>query len=347
MPDPLFPSKKEFAALRKASAEIGAEPMLIQAAGGNTSIKEGDAMWIKASGTLLADALARDVFVAVDLPDMRNAVAGGEERADKPAEFTLAKDGLRPSIETSLHAVFGQKVVMHAHCVHTLAHAVRKDCKTLMDAPLAGLNWGIVDYAKPGASLARLVSSVARGPVNVVVLKNHGILVAGDSVEETHALMMDVHERLRVDPAPGVSPDLAALEAMAEGSQYVLPDYTPLHQLALDRARLKQATGGSLYPDHVIFCGIGATALEEGKTPDEAAARIIDTGAPAPAFLIVPGKGVIVRRDASEASHALIRCLADVLLRVPADADLNYLTDAQNHELLNWDAEKYRSTLNG
>ena len=347
MPDPLTPPEPEYAALCRASAEIGADPMLIQAAGGNTSIKDGDVMWIKASGTLLADALDKDVFVAVDLPDMRRAVVGGEDRADQPAEFALVQGGLRPSIETSLHAVFGQKVVMHAHCVHTLAHAVRKDCKALMQAPLDGLNWDIVDYVKPGANLARLVSAVAKGPVNVVVLQNHGIIVAGETVAETHALMIDVHERLRVDPAASVAPDLTALATLTEGSDYTLPDYALLHQLALDPARLKQATGGSLYPDHVIFCGIGATALHDGETPDEAAAKLIKAGAPAPAFLIVPGKGVVVRRDATEANHALIRCLVDVLLRVPADADLNYLSDAQNFELLNWDAEKYRSTLNG
>lgn len=347
MPDPQTPTDPEYGALCRASADIGADPMLIQAAGGNTSIKDGDVMWIKASGTLLADALNKDIFVSVDLPDMRRAVAAGEGRADQPAEFALVQGGLRPSIETSLHAVFGQKVVMHAHCVHTLAHAVRKDCKALMQAPLDGLNWGIVDYVKPGANLARLVSAVAKGPVNVVVLQNHGIIVAGDTVEETYALMMDVHERLRIDPSAPVAPDLTALASLTEGSGYTLPDYALLHQLALDPARLKQATGGSLYPDHVIFCGIGATALLDGETPDQAAAKLVNAGAPAPAFLIVPGKGVVVRRDASEANHALIRCLVDVLLRVPADADLNYLTDAQNFELLNWDAEKYRSTLNG
>ncbi len=338
---------RELSALRNVSTVIGSDPMLIQAAGGNTSIKEGDVMWIKASGTLLTEAKDKDIFVAVDLADMRNAVTHGENRADQPAEFALEKTGLRPSIETSLHAVFGQKVVMHAHCVHTLAHAVRKDCKALLQAPLDGLHWGIVDYVKPGANLARLVSGVAKGPVNVVVLQNHGIIVAGDTVAQTHALMMDVHERLRVDPAATVAPDLTALATLTEGSEYTLPDDALLHQLALDYARLKQATEGSLYPDHVIFCGIGATALQDGETPDAAAAKLIDAGAPAPAFLIVPGKGVVVRRDATEASHALIRCLVDVLLRVPADADLNYLSDAQNFELLNWDAEKYRSRLNG
>ncbi len=346
MSAPQLPSSPEYTALCKASAVIGADPMLIQAAGGNTSIKDGDVMWIKASGTLLADAQAKDIFVPVDLPDMRHAVANDTPRADQPAEFALVRDGLRPSIETSLHAVFSQKVVMHAHCIHTLAHAVQKGCETLLAAPLDGLDWAVVDYVKPGANLARRVAEVAKGPVNVVVLRNHGIIVAGDTVAQTHALLSEVHVRLHTAPAASATPDLDALAALTTGSAYTLPDYTPLHQLALNARRLQQATGGSLYPDHVIFCGIGATALSDGESPDAACARIEATGAPAPVFLIVPGKGVILRRDATEANRALVRCLADVLLRVPAEAELSYLTAAQNAELLNWDAEKYRSALN-
>ena len=89
-----------------ASARIGADPLLIQAAGGNTSVKEGGAMWIKASGTLLAEALTRDVFVPVDLAAMREALNAGAPSADRPSEFLLSPSPLRPSAETCLHAVF-------------------------------------------------------------------------------------------------------------------------------------------------------------------------------------------------------------------------------------------------
>ena len=69
-------------ALAAASARIGADPLLIQGPGGNTSIKDGGVMWIKASGTNLADALTRDVFVPCDLAAMRAAMTAGEARAD-------------------------------------------------------------------------------------------------------------------------------------------------------------------------------------------------------------------------------------------------------------------------
>ena len=335
----------EFRNLRRISATIGADPMLIQAAGGNTSIKQGDVMWIKASGTLLADSLDKDVFVAVDLPGMRQAVATHDTRADLPAEFALQKGRLRPSIETSLHAVFSQKVVIHAHCVHTLVHAVQAECTVSLSRCLEGLDWDIVSYAKPGANLARRVAEIANGSVNVVILKNHGVIVAAETVEESHALLKAVHNRLQVDPAPNKAPDLVALENTIRDSDYALPQYAPLHQLALDEARMKQAAMGSLYPDHVIFCGIGVPVLESDETPDELAARFRVRHMSKPVFMIVPGKGVLMKRGATSSNQALSRCLADVLVRMPPDAKLSYLTERQNLELLNWDAEKYRSTL--
>ena len=51
------PDDSELLALRELSSALGADPSRTQGAGGNTSIKRDGAMWIKASGTWLAEAL--------------------------------------------------------------------------------------------------------------------------------------------------------------------------------------------------------------------------------------------------------------------------------------------------
>ena len=127
--------------LKRASARIGADPLLIQAAGGNTSLKDGAAMWIKASGTALAEALAREIFVALDLEAIRAALDSGDPRADQPAAFALRSEGLRPSIETSLHAVFAQRVVLHVHSVDALALVVCADAREKLAERLGGFDW--------------------------------------------------------------------------------------------------------------------------------------------------------------------------------------------------------------
>lgn len=323
--------------LARLSARVGSDPLLIQAAGGNISVKDGATLWIKASGTLLADALDKDIFVPVDLAAMRDALGEDPVAADQPSRFALAAGGLRPSIETSLHAVFRQRVVVHVHCVNTLAHAVRDCAESLLAEKLKRFDWRFVPYCKPGAHLANQVAKALDPQTNVVVLGNHGLIVAGDSISEVEELLNEVCTALRLPPAEPYNVDIEWLSAVA-GEAWEVPGASDsLHQLALTPGRVAQATGGSLYPDHVIFCGIGAVAIDGRTSPK---------GPDRPPFVIVTGKGVLVRPDASAGARALATCLADVLLRVPDTAELVYLDAAENAELVDWDAEKYRKALN-
>ncbi|MCY4334157.1 MAG: class II aldolase/adducin family protein [Litoreibacter sp.] len=333
--------------LARLAAHYGSDPMHVQGAGGNVSIKDGEVMWIKASGTQMGHALKRDIFVATDLDKMRFALSGNDPMADQPAEFTLdLNGGLRPSIETSLHAVFAQRVVLHTHCIHTLAHAVRQDAETLLADKLAEFDWGFVPYVKPGANLARSVTAALGSHINVMILGNHGLIVAGDSTDEVAKLQDRVHSALAVAPATNLASDVECLRAMADDTDFAVAHDDTLHQLALDSGRVAQVTKGSLYPDHVIFCGIAVPAVQDRETVAETLTRIAATGAPPPGWLLVPGSGMLLRQDVQRPALVMMRCLADVTTRVPSNATLNYLSFDQNSELLNWDAEKYRQALN-
>src|ERR1700760_4050140 len=95
-------------ALRKLSAALGADPLRTQGAGGNTSINRDGVMWVKASGTWLAGAPAQGIMTPVRLEPLRKAIADGDPRAAAAIDFVDAKlntTGLRPSIETSVHAI--------------------------------------------------------------------------------------------------------------------------------------------------------------------------------------------------------------------------------------------------
>jgi rhamnose utilization protein RhaD (predicted bifunctional aldolase and dehydrogenase) len=80
-------------------------------------------------------------------------------------------------------------------------------------------------------------------------------------------------------------------------------------------------------------------------SPAFAAMREALNAAP-PVFMLVPGKGALIRSEASAGAQALARCLGDVLARFPPAASPVYLTAGQCAELLDWDAEKYRLALN-
>ncbi len=343
MTEPLQPPEA-LKDLAKLSARLGADPLLIQGAGGNTSVKDGGVMWIKASGTLLADAMAGDIFVPCDLGAMQQAIAAGDPRADRPAEFLLHQGALRPSIETSLHAVFPQRIVVHVHCVNTIALAIRADARTVLATRLAGFDWAFVPYAKPGALLADAVRA-ARGPAtDVIVLGNHGLIVAAQTVAAADALLGQVVAALSVTPRVGV-PDMAALAVRGGDGFAPLPPDHPLHRVAVLPDLATAAEVGSLYPDHVLFCGIAAAVMAPHDTPAMTVARHIAAGRPKPPFVLVPAIGALMDTQASAGAQALSQCLGDVLSRVPEGAVLTYLDLAQNAELLDWDAEKYRLAL--
>jgi rhamnose utilization protein RhaD (predicted bifunctional aldolase and dehydrogenase) len=130
--------------LRQLSAKIGANPLLVQAAGGNTSLKQDGVMWIKASGTWLRDAAQQDIFVPLDYAKLRKALQNDDPACESCTDFVrndLNANKLRPSIETSLHGLMPQRVVVHVHCVNTIAWAIRRDAKARLREKLVGFNW--------------------------------------------------------------------------------------------------------------------------------------------------------------------------------------------------------------
>ena len=320
-------------ALRQLSARVGGDPLLVQAAGGNTSLKDGGVMWIKASGTWLRDASTRDIFVPIDDAALRVALERGDPSADACLPFVRADlnaTGLRPSIETSVHALMPQRIVVHVHCVNTIAWAIRTDAEARLDALLEGESWVWVPYARPGLPLARHIAARLRPGVDVLVLANHGLVVAADTVLEAERLLDRVVSRLECAARPLVAADLDALAARSAGTAYRPAHEAETHGLATDAHALSRGGQDVFYPDHVVFLGVRIATDLSHDAP----------------VVALPGAGVLVRRDAKPAAEAMARCLADVMRRTPPDVQLVALTDEDIDRLVNWDAEKYRQTLN-
>ena len=338
----------EFEALRALSARVGADPLQVQAAGGNTSIKDGDTLWIKASGTWLRDALAKPIMVPVRHLPLRAAIVSGDLSAEHAADFvdtTHPGSSLRPSIETVVHALMPQRVVVHIHCVDTIAAAVRQDSPVFAAARLGNVAHAFVPYARPGLPLAQAILPKLEPGTDVLILGNHGLVVAGETVAATADLLNHVRERLVAPPRAERPVDRDALERLAAGSDYRVPDEPRCHAVATDPVACRIAAGGSLYPDHVIYLGPGATVAGTGEDALSVAARQQAQGLPAPVAILFPDRGVLLRNGASDGALALLRCLSEVATRIPDAAPVNYLSLSENAELLDWDAEKYRQAL--
>ncbi len=321
--------------LFKLSAELGSDPTLVQAAGGNTSVKCGQSMWIKASGKWLADACRESLFVPVDIGLFHAACAAGLELPVQQA--VIGESSLRPSIETALHAVLPYTYVLHVHPVSILAHAVLETGKESLAACLVDLPWAWIPYVQPGWGLAQEVAAAAKADCNVqvFVLANHGLVVAGNDLQATAELLRQVVALAGTSARPLPTLDDSKMKNWLKDAQRrglalraVRDPFT--HALALDPISFQHCQAGVLYPDQAVFLGAEiygcATTAANCDSPYE----------------VVKGVGVFVADSASASVEAMLLCHAEVLARIAPDARLCNLCEAEVNELVDWDAEKYR-----
>ena len=312
-----------FPAFRALSARLGQDRLRVQGPGGNTSLKEGDVMWVKASGTELADAQTADIFVAVDraaaLAEAREQAGDGSCRATI-LDPTLS---LRPSIETTFHAALDWPVVVHTHSIATLTHAISTEGLRIAQEKLAGLPCAFVPYAKPGLPLTRNILRCIGRRTQVIVLANHGLVICGPNVAATADLMEEVETRLAMQPKDTEWPMHA--HPPPDGFSWAQESW-----IATDPVACARATAGSYYPDHVVFLGPALPRADHAGKP--------------PAF-VVEGRGIALRLNATASQKAMLRCLSDVLSRLPIGWNAKAIGPDAEAELLNWDAEKYRQAL--
>lgn len=322
---------------------IGADPMLVQGAGGNVSWKDGDTLWVKASGTCLADAAHKDIFVPVDLPHLARALASGDFSV---LPRLRSESALRPSIETLLHALMPHPVVVHLHAVEVLAWLVRNNFRDNIMALIdSRLRWTSTGYHKPGAALAKAVST-ALGSANtadVVLLQNHGVVIGGVTVAEIRRQLQVLIDRLITKPRHPITSPLYESTLTIFGCEPYVPVMEPyIHQLAIDAILFNRLSlNWALYPDHVVFLGPRPACY---VSVDALCAELMQT-CWQPELIFVQGVGVFTQPGFGAGKLAQLRCYYDVLSRQPEAGDIKTLDDEQIAELLNWDAERYRMQL--
>ena len=324
---------------------IGTDSLLVQGAGGNVSWKDGGILWIKASGTWLAEAESKDIFVPVNLIHLQTALSKHDFYV-KP-EMASSSD-LRPSIETLLHALMPHRVVVHLHAVEILAHLVRVNIKQeIHDLVGDVVKWIFVDYFKPGADLARAVFEQLRNEpaADVVFMGNHGVVIGGASIDEVSTALHNLTSRLKAKPPCSVLETGTASRQSDLLARGYIPCVDPeINLLATEGKFLTRLRHHwALYPDHVVFLGHEAVILESGFTIlelDEAALRT-------PPYIVAADDGVYESLAATKAQKAQMRCYFDVLARQGGLQQLRSLSQPQIAELLDWDAEKYRIELHG
>jgi rhamnose utilization protein RhaD (predicted bifunctional aldolase and dehydrogenase) len=231
---------------------------------------------------------------------------------------------LRPSIETTFHALIDWPVVAHIHSVLTITHGISPEGRMAAREKLAGLPVDFIPYRKPGRPLTERIAQTLKSTTQIWVLENHGLICAGPDSATVDSLVDEVERRLELALSPSDTPD--PVEPAPAGYHWLAASST----MAIDDRLCRLALGGSYYPDHVVFLGPALPEWREGLA--------------APAALR-SGMGVVVAQTATSAQRAMAQCLVDVLKRLPPGWSPQKLIAEHERELLDWDAEKYRQAL--
>ncbi len=320
------------------SARVGSDPLLTQGSTGNASIKLDRFLWIKASGRWMADAAREDILVPVELDEVRKCV---KENVDPTERYPTA------SIETAMHAVLPHRVVLHVHCVNTIAWAVRRDAPAQLEHLLRGLRWQWIPYVPSGLAMAREIQRVMSisTPTDVLILGNHGLVLGGDDCSAVENLLSDVQRRLTLCPRQARPADYAVLTDLADRLSWDLPNDDQVHVLGTDAVSRAVLSGGLLYPCQAIFSNPNAPAalFHSVRYSDW---REVESRHCTRPFLIIEDHGLIFNKTATPAQRVMIRGLAHVVHRISASAPIRYLTEDEVPNCSGATACRYRERSN-
>jgi len=321
-------------AVEKFCTIIGSNPMLVQGAGGNISWKDGDTLWVKASGMWMADAEKKDIFVPVDLKNIKKEIAKSNYSVDIQ---TLALSELRPSIETILHSLMPHKIVLHVHAVETLAYLVTQNYSELLDSILKNTyNSAYVDYKKPGPDLAEAISKILIDSpgVQIIFLQNHGVVIGGADIEEIIKILNFIEDTAKNRAIKDSNRLLKIIQGATPKGYHSINDIEINNLVENNAYFLHTKFNWALYPDHVVFLGGKSfcyNSLEEFLYSKDR-----------PDLVFIKSVGVFSLNKLSFTQLAQLRCYYDVVSRLNAKYKIKTLNDNQIHELLDWNLEKHR-----
>jgi rhamnose utilization protein RhaD (predicted bifunctional aldolase and dehydrogenase)/NAD(P)-dependent dehydrogenase (short-subunit alcohol dehydrogenase family) len=280
--------------LVKLSHYYGSDVDFVIAGGGNTSVKAEDRLFVKASGTYLAnieaggfvemDRRALDALLTADLgtdPDVR------EQRFKESilAARVHPERGQRPSVECVLHNILSRRFVVHTHSTVANWLACSRDGRqTAQELYGEDILW--IPYVDPGFVLARSIhralkdysARTGRDCPLALLMQNHGLIVCADTPGEIREITDRIVEaiRARVGPIPSgeafgpaerldpedarrlvttIGPLLRGL--LAEGNTLKIvrfDDSETISGYVGTGAGRAVAASGPLTPDQIVYC---------------------------------------------------------------------------------------------
>lgn len=328
---------------------FGSRLDLVQAGGGNISIKDESNLYIKSSGCVLSEISETFGYSKVKLSHLKNSIDTLESIADEDFGNFLSSfvdgDFKRPSIEAPLHALMDSRVVVHIHPISVLALASQKNSVELVTEKFPDAEW--IPYRTPGRDLAIEFSKSFKNKSNIVFLQNHGIAVGGGSAEE-------VIQRTRetISSAEKIVGMNFSMEWMTSEIQQF---YRSIFREELAVLRVENEEFNRIFksmgyeysvicPDDVVYIGAGIHINDDLDT--RLALQFKSQYG-------VPPKVLVSKHVIYVFSENIIKCrqvYEQLYSNVMARSKIKNIKPISQEEVMflgNWEAEKYRQKLKG
>jgi rhamnose utilization protein RhaD (predicted bifunctional aldolase and dehydrogenase) len=360
-------------ALVEVSRRYGSDPDWVLAGGGNTSWKESGRLYVKASGTGLADIEASG-FCEIDrgrLDAIWTAPYPAQAEAREAAVLAdlmaarAAGEGKRPSVETLMHGLFPQAYVVHTHPAAVNGLACGREGPQAFRR-LFGRDAIWVPFVDPGYVLAKAVREAmeafrareGRIP-SIMIMQNHGLLVAGESPAEIDELSASV--MARISGELGRRPRMEAAAVDAEAAANALREIKALapagsgFRFRADAETLARAASAESFaplssaftPDHIVYAGHEFLRAEPGRVAGAWKDYAGRNGA-GPRIVVVAGVGAFAVAASLNAADRAMLLYADAC-KVAAYAEsfggALHMTKEKIDFIRDWEVEKYRSSV--
>ncbi|MFA5819848.1 MAG: SDR family NAD(P)-dependent oxidoreductase [Bacteroidales bacterium] len=372
--------KPEINELIEISKYYGSNKEYVIAGGGNTSFKDEQTIWIKASGQSLAElteeglvALSREKLHVISSGIYSDDPSTREEQVKTDMFHSILDPGKnkRPSVETSLHEIIQYKFIVHLHPTLINGLLCSRNAKNLT-VKLFGESVLFVPYTDPGYILFKKLKSeiilyrekFSHDP-QIIFLENHGSFVGADTTEEIRKIYSDIIQKIedQIPPISEITPlpynpllhkVLPGLRILLSGGQQGVIRFRNNSLIAKFYQNQQEFHKISLplTPDIIVYCKTRYLYIEQSSTAEKILdsfkyqlPHFISEYEYSPKVFIIKNMGVFAIAESYASAEACLDVYED-LIKISYYASLcggiKFLTPEQISFIDQWEVENYR-----
>ena len=370
---------KEIQQLIEISQHYGKDARYVIAGGGNTSYKNSEKLWVKASGFPLA-TITEDGFAILDREKLNvisektypTDVNAREEAVKNDLAAATLTPGRRPSVETSMHNAIKAAFVVHLH--PTLVNGLMSGNDAEADTQRIFGNTALfIPYIDPGYILFKAVEEgLAKHKEEhgvepkIILLQNHGIFVAADTTDEIRKIYDEVFAKLEKEikqPLPDMAstavcdcvqtfvPALRMLVSK-EGLKTLKIKNNALITYFTESATNYEKISRPFSPDAIVYCKSTYIYFDSTEGILDTAPKRIDEFVTqygyTPKVILVKGVGLIAVGDHATQCDTILDVFEDaikVTWYAQSFGGEHPMTQAQIDFIDNWEVENYRRKI--